>query len=132
MPVPATYALCDDPDVIGAPFYVMERVDGTPYRTPAQLEALGPERTATIAGRMVDMLAALHAVDPAAVGLGDFGRPEGFLERQVRRWGKQLEASHSRDLPGRRRAAPPARRTTCPRTTPASRSCTATTASTTC
>ena len=59
---------------------------------------------------MVDVLAALHAVDPAAVGLGDFGRPEGFLERQVRRWGKQLEGSQTRDLPAGRRAAPPAHR----------------------
>ncbi len=99
VPVPATYAHCDDPDVIGAPFYVMERVAGTPYRTRAQLEELGPERTATIAGEMVDVLAALHAVDPAAVGLGEFGRPAGFLERQVRRWGRQLEGSRNRDLP---------------------------------
>jgi len=93
VPVPATYAHCDDPDVLGAPFYVMERVDGVAYRSAAQLEPLGPERTAAIAGRMVDVLAALHSVDPAAVGLAEFGRPQGFLERQVRRWGKQLEGS---------------------------------------
>jgi len=99
VPVPATYALCQDADVLGAPFYVMERVPGTPYRTRAQLEEIGAERTAAVAREMVDVLARLHAVDPAAVGLEEFGRPAGFLERQVRRWGRQLEGSRSRDLP---------------------------------
>jgi aminoglycoside phosphotransferase (APT) family kinase protein len=99
VPVPATYALCRDDDVLGAPFYVMEWVAGTPYRRAAELEELGAERTRAIAEGLVDTLAALHAVDPAAVGLADFGRPVGFLERQVRRWKKQLDASHSRDLP---------------------------------
>ena len=99
VPVPTTYAHCADPDVLGAPFYVMERVAGTPYRSAAQLAELGPERTATITGRMIDVLAALHAVDPVEVGLAEFGRPQGFLERQVRRWGRQLDGSRSRDLP---------------------------------
>jgi aminoglycoside phosphotransferase (APT) family kinase protein len=99
VPVPTTYAHCEDPDVLGAPFYVMERILGTAYRSARQLEPLGPERTATIAGRMVDVLAALHAVDPAEVGLVGFGRPQGFLERQVRRWGKQLEGSKTREHP---------------------------------
>jgi aminoglycoside phosphotransferase (APT) family kinase protein len=100
VPVPTTYAVCDDPDVVGAPFYVMERVAGTPYRFAAQLGPLGPERVRTVSERMVDTLVALHSVDPVSVGLGDFGRPEGFLERQVRRWKQQLDASRSRDLPG--------------------------------
>ncbi|GAB2867232.1 phosphotransferase family protein [Nocardioides pacificus] len=100
VPVPITYALCQDDDVIGSPFYVMERVAGTPYRTAAELEPLGPERTRAISQGMVDTLATLHEVDPAQVGLSDFGRPEGFLERQVRRWKKQLDASHTRELAG--------------------------------
>lgn len=100
VPVPATYTLCEDESVIGAKFYVMERVHGTPYRTAAQLRALGEERTRAISRRCVETLATLHRVDPAAVGLADFGRPEGFLERQVRRWKKQLDSSHSRDLRG--------------------------------
>ena len=100
VPVPETYLLCEDPGVIGAPFYVMEKVAGTPYRTAGQLEELGPERTRLVATRMIDTLAALHAVDPDAVGLGDFGRPQGFLARQVRRWKQQLDASRSRDLTG--------------------------------
>jgi aminoglycoside phosphotransferase (APT) family kinase protein len=99
VPVPRTYAHCADPDVLGAPFYVMERVLGTPYRTAAELTEIGPARTATIVGSLVDVLASLHAVDPAEVGLADFGRPEGFLARQVRRWGQQLEGSRHRDLP---------------------------------
>lgn len=100
VPVPATLALCADPSVIGAPFYVMELMPGTPYRRAHELEALGPERVRAISTRMVEVLAELHAVNPAEVGLGDFGRPEGFLARQVQRWKKQLDASKSRTLPG--------------------------------
>jgi aminoglycoside phosphotransferase (APT) family kinase protein len=100
VPVPATFLLCEDPGVIGAPFYVMEKVAGVPYRTAAQLGKLGADRTRDVATRMVDTLAALHDVDPDDVGLAGFGRPQGFLARQVRRWKQQLDASHSRDLPG--------------------------------
>ena len=78
VPVPRMYAACPDDTVIGAPFYVMELVEGTPYRTASQLEALGAERTRRISERMVDTLADLHVVDPASVDLGDFGRPEGL------------------------------------------------------
>jgi aminoglycoside phosphotransferase (APT) family kinase protein len=100
VPVPETYLLCEDAAVIGAPFYVMEKVAGTAYRTAAQLVAVGAERTRVMATRMINTLADLHAVQPDAVGLDDFGRPQGFLGRQVRRWKKQLDSSRSRDLPG--------------------------------
>jgi aminoglycoside phosphotransferase (APT) family kinase protein len=100
VPVPETFALCEDDAVIGAPFYVMERVSGTPYSRATQLESLGTDRTRVITERMIDTLIALHAVDPADVGLGDFGRPDGYLERQVRRWKKQLDASRSREMDG--------------------------------
>jgi aminoglycoside phosphotransferase (APT) family kinase protein len=100
VPVPETWLLCEDPEVIGAPFYVMAKVAGTAYRTAAQLEAVGADRTRVMATRMINTLADLHAVQPEAVGLADFGRPEGYLGRQVRRWKKQLDASRSRDLPG--------------------------------
>jgi aminoglycoside phosphotransferase (APT) family kinase protein len=100
VPVPRSYALCTDSDVLGAPFYVMSNVNGVAYRTADQLSAVGPARTRVIAERMVGTLALLHAVDPAEVGLADFGRPEGFLARQVRRWKKQLDASRSRTIPG--------------------------------
>ncbi|MBP2406241.1 phosphotransferase family protein [Streptomyces syringium] len=100
VPVPGAIALCEDEDVLGSPFYVMEFVTGTPYRTAEQLGVLGPVRTREVVLGLADTLVALHAVDPDEVGLGDFGRPEGFLERQLRRWGKQLEASRNRELAG--------------------------------
>ena len=99
VPVPVTHALCRDDSVVGAPFYVMEKVEGRAYRRRGELEPLGVERTRTISTGLVDTLATLHEVDPAAVGLAEFGRPEGFLARQVKRWKKQLDASHHRDLP---------------------------------
>ncbi|MEU4080781.1 phosphotransferase [Streptomyces venezuelae] len=100
VPVPRTLLLCEDDSVLGAPFYVMEFVEGTPYRTAAELAPLGAERTRAAVLGLVDTLVDLHAVDPEAVGLGDFGRPDGFLDRQLRRWGKQLDASRGRELAG--------------------------------
>jgi aminoglycoside phosphotransferase (APT) family kinase protein len=100
VPVPGAVLLCQDTGVLGAQFYVMEFVPGTPYRSDKQLAALGTTRTRAIADELVDTLVDLHAVDPAEAGLGDFGRPDGFLERQLRRWKKQLDGSRSRDLPG--------------------------------
>ncbi|MRJ78155.1 phosphotransferase [Aeromicrobium sp. SMF47] len=100
VPVPRMIALCEDTEVLGAPFYVMERVSGTPYARASQLEELGEQRTREITGRMVDTLVALHAVDHREVGLAEFGRPDGYVGRQVSRWKKQLAASTSRELPG--------------------------------
>ncbi|MEV7795679.1 phosphotransferase family protein [Streptomyces sp. NPDC087512] len=100
VPVPRPVLLCEDEEVLGASFYVMEFVEGTPYRTADQLAALGPERTRAAVLNLVDTLVELHAVDPAGVGLGGFGRPEGFLDRQLGRWAKQLDASRNRDLAG--------------------------------
>lgn len=100
VPVPEMVALCEDVDVIGAPFYVMQKVEGTPYSRASQLAPLGAERTRAISERMVDTLVTLHAVDYRAVGLGEFGRPDGYLTRQVSRWKKQLASSTSRELPG--------------------------------
>ncbi|MBC2903364.1 phosphotransferase family protein [Streptomyces cupreus] len=100
VPVPEPVLLCEDEKVLGAPFYVMQFVDGTPYRTADQLAPLGEERTRQAVLSLVDTLVDLHAVDPAEVGLADFGRPEGFLDRQLRRWGKQLDASRNRELAG--------------------------------
>lgn len=99
VPVPRTFGLCLDESVIGAPFYLMQDVAGHTYRLAAELAAVGPERTRVISTGLVDTLADLHRIDPAAVGLADFGRPEGFLARQVRRWKQQLDASYTRDLP---------------------------------
>ncbi|GAB3669106.1 phosphotransferase family protein [Actinocorallia lasiicapitis] len=101
VPVPRVIADCADPGVLGAPFYVMERVEGAVHRTPEAAAAeLGVHGVVELSFSLVDVLRRLHAVDPAAVGLGDFGRPDGYLERQVARWRKQLDASRSRELPG--------------------------------
>ena len=99
-PVPHPVRLCADPEVIGAPFYLMQHVDGTIYRDAAVLESMGPAAMRTLLLSLVDTLADLHALDYTAIGLADFGHPEGFNERQVRRWKKQLDASHSRVVPG--------------------------------
>jgi aminoglycoside phosphotransferase (APT) family kinase protein len=99
VPVPEALLLCEDPDVLGAPFYLMARVPGVVLRSRRQTDPLGDEARHKVAFAMMDTLADLHRVDPAEIGLGDFGRPEGFLERQVRRWSKQLAQSTSRDLP---------------------------------
>jgi aminoglycoside phosphotransferase (APT) family kinase protein len=100
VPVPQMVTLCTDPEVLGAPFYVMSFVEGTIHRTEEQLAEVSPAAAERLADDLVDVLARLHAIDPAAVGLGDLGRPEGYLERQVRRWGKQLASSRSREVPG--------------------------------
>jgi aminoglycoside phosphotransferase (APT) family kinase protein len=100
VPVPTALLHCSDPDVIGAPFYLMEKVDGEVFRSRSQTDPLTDGQRRGLALAMMDTLATLHAVDPASVGLADFGRPEGFLGRQVRRWAAQLEASRSRPLPG--------------------------------
>ncbi|MGW4462795.1 phosphotransferase family protein [Micromonospora sp. NPDC004704] len=100
VPVPRVLLHCPDPDVIGAPFYLMSHVEGRVYRVPAELTPLGPAAVAGLARSLVHTLADLHAVAPDSVGLADFGRPDGFAARQVRRWKTQLDASRSRDLPG--------------------------------
>lgn len=100
VPVPRTYSLCDDESVIGAPFYVMEFVPGTVYREPEQVATLTRQQRRDLSWKLMDVLADLHSISPESVGLGDFGRPEGFLQRQVHRWSKQLAASRTRDIEG--------------------------------
>ncbi|MEZ0093225.1 phosphotransferase family protein [Streptacidiphilus sp. EB129] len=100
VPVPGVHLLCTDPEVLGAPFYLMDEVAGTVYRTAEDSAGLGPERATALSLRLIDVLADLHAIDPEAVGLGDFGRADGYLQRQVSRWFRQFEASRSRDIPG--------------------------------
>jgi aminoglycoside phosphotransferase (APT) family kinase protein len=100
VPVPRTRLLCQDEEVLGAPFYVMEFVPGTVYRSPEQIATLEVDQRHALSWQLMDVLADLHGIEPDSAGLGDFGRPEGFLERQVRRWSKQLAASRTRDLEG--------------------------------
>ena len=100
VPVPRTFYLGDADSPLGASFYVMERVVGHICRN-----ALPPAYADTPTGRrkigeaLVDVLADLHTVDPASVGLAEFGRPAGFMERQLRRWSKQWEASKTVEVP---------------------------------
>ncbi|MDG4829890.1 phosphotransferase family protein [Solwaraspora sp. WMMD1047] len=100
VPVPAVLLHCPDASVLGAPWYLMQRVPGVVYRSRAQTDRLTGAQRRDLATAMMDVLADLHAIDPAEVGLADFGRPDGFLGRQVRRWGGQLDRSRSRPLPG--------------------------------
>ncbi len=100
VPVPGLIAVEETGELLGAPFYVMERVVGHIVRDelPAGY-AQTPAERATVAERLVGTLADLHAVDPQACGLGSFGRPAGYMERQVRRWSTQWEATRTADLP---------------------------------
>ena len=98
VPVPNPLLLAG-PDVIGAPFYVMEFADGQVLRDRVQLARLDAAAATALADELIDVLVRLHRLDPERVGLGDLGRPAGYLERQLRRWSRQLEASYSRDLP---------------------------------
>lgn len=114
VPVPRVLAGEPDASVLGAPFYVMEFVDGiVPPGRPDQRWALSHEQRWAAGIAMVDVLADLHDVDPAAVGLQEFGRPAGFMARQVRRWGTQWEtwragfaAAGADDDPGTDQARP--------------------------
>nr|WP_249420044.1 phosphotransferase family protein [Rhabdothermincola salaria] len=99
VPVAAPVARCDDTDVIGAPFYLMQRLDGIVYDDADAVAHLDVDDAAAATDELVDVLARLHAVDYEAVGLGGFGKPQGFLARQVKRWTTQWEAAKQRDLP---------------------------------
>ena len=97
-PVPAPFGLCDAPEVIGAKFYVMELVEGRSF-WDGSLPGKSPgERRATYHA-LVDTLAALHNTDYVAAGLGDYGRPGNYFERQVGRWTKQYRASETEYMP---------------------------------
>ena len=100
VPVAKAYVLCEDTEVIGAPFYVMEKVEGEVLRTRAQCADLTVKQRQAVGESLVDALAALHSVDPADVGLADFGRPDGYLNRQLDRWERQYAASQSREIRG--------------------------------
>jgi len=97
-PVPPAVLLCEDPGVIGTAFYLMAHVEGR-VLFDTTLPGLPPaERTATYHA-LVDTLAALHRIDPAAAGLGDFGRAPGYVARQTRIWSEQYRASATAEIP---------------------------------
>ncbi|WP_034490671.1 phosphotransferase family protein [Afifella pfennigii] len=99
VPVPEVLALCEDSSVLGTPFYLMRRLEGRVFHDCA-LPGLSPEARRAIYLAMAEALARLHAVDPAELGLGDFGPPGNYFERQFRRWSRQYAQS-----PGERIAA---------------------------
>ena len=97
---PRPMAYCEDPSVLGAPFYLMERVRGVIVRRepPAGVD-LGPETARRLAHAFVDALLELHAVDYTAAGLGELGHPEGYVERQVTGWTRRYQDARTDDLP---------------------------------
>jgi aminoglycoside phosphotransferase (APT) family kinase protein len=99
VPVPTTVAMCDDAEVIGAPFYLMTFVEGTVYSDADAVEGLTEAQALAATDELIDVLAHLHGADYQAIGLGDLGKPDGFLERQIARWKKQWEAAKQRELP---------------------------------
>jgi aminoglycoside phosphotransferase (APT) family kinase protein len=121
VPVPHMVGFCPDANLIGAPFFVMEYVDGIVLADQDTAERELDRAARFTAGvSIVDLLGRLHGIDPAAVGLGNLGKGDGYLERQLRRWGNQVErltlapaqADLMRDVLGRLRTAPPAQSAT--------------------
>jgi aminoglycoside phosphotransferase (APT) family kinase protein len=100
VPVPSPVALCPDADVIGAPFYLMPYVPGLVLRSAEDGKRLTPVQARQLSEGFTDMLAAIHGVDLAATGLDSFGRPEGYMDRQLARWQRQWELSATREVPG--------------------------------
>ena len=104
VPVPATVAATEDTDIIGCPFYVMERLDGDVLRYAEPDRFANQEARKRIGEEMIDTLAAVHTLDYESVGLGEFGNPSGFTQRQVDRWQGQFEwafeeTTESRSVP---------------------------------
>jgi aminoglycoside phosphotransferase (APT) family kinase protein len=92
VPVAPAVTMRDDDSVLGAPFQMVEYVAGNVVRSRVELDALGgPDLVSASVDSLIRVLVDLHEVDPNAVGLGDFGKPTGYLERQVRRWGSQWQ-----------------------------------------
>lgn len=98
VPVPKMYCLCEDPSVIGTKFYVMEMVEGRRF-TETRIPSVSNADRRAIYLDLARVMAMLHRVDPAAVGLESFGRPGNYYERQIGRWSKQYVASQTEDLP---------------------------------
>ena len=98
VPVPPVRLFHAERDVVGTPFYVMDKVEGRVFATHA-LPGVAPDERRAMYASMARTLAALHRVDPVAVGLADYGRPGNYFARQIARWSKQWAASRTRDNP---------------------------------
>jgi aminoglycoside phosphotransferase (APT) family kinase protein len=99
VPVAKTVGVCHDPEVNGAPFYAMEYVSGPVLHDTEAASHLTAAERVSIGHDVVDVLARLHAINPDDVGLGDLGRKEAYLARQLKRWNKQWEASKTHEIP---------------------------------
>jgi aminoglycoside phosphotransferase (APT) family kinase protein len=97
VPVAQPLHLCADESVLGSMFYLMSYVDGRIFWDPS-LPDMDPAQRGDIYLAIIDAMAALHTVDPAAVGLADYGKPGGYFERQLKRWGEQYRASETRPI----------------------------------
>jgi aminoglycoside phosphotransferase (APT) family kinase protein len=97
--VPPVLAVCDDPSTIGSPFYVMERIPGEVIVTSIPDALDSPQERRRIAEELIDALAEIHAVDWQAAGLEGFGKPTGYLERQLRRFTGLWELNKTREIP---------------------------------
>ena len=95
---PRVLAVCDDASLIGAPFYIMEEVDGAVITDAVPPELANPEQRALIADELIDSLVALHAVDWTTIGLEGFGKATGYLERQLRRFNGLWEHNRTREV----------------------------------
>ncbi len=100
IPVPVPVAFCDDTEIVDAPFYLMRYVPGRVLRTREQGADVTGEQARELSELVVDTLAAIHGVDVEAVGLAGFGRPEGYMTRQLARWQRQWELSNTRPMAG--------------------------------
>ena len=97
VPVARSYALCEDPEVVGTSFYIMDYVEGRILWDPS-LPGMAPTERCTIFDEMNRVIAALHSVDYVALGLGDYGKPGNYLERQVARWSRQYKAAETEKI----------------------------------
>lgn len=99
VPVPKPLHLCQDESVIGTPFWIMDYVDGATIADLDDAMAVGAAHIPQLSYRFISTLGNLHSIDPNGIGLRDFGQPDGYLERQLSRWGQQLDASRSGPTP---------------------------------
>ena len=99
VPVPLTHGLCEDPQVNGAPFYVMSFVDGRVLHDVESAAPLPEEERYHLGLHVIDVLAKLHQIEPEDVGLGNLGRREAYLARQLKRWNRQWEATRTHEIP---------------------------------
>jgi aminoglycoside phosphotransferase (APT) family kinase protein len=98
-PVPRAVYFSDDRTVVGQPFYLMQFVEGTALHSPEDVTSLDPTSARMCSQALIDTLAALHAMDPAKIGLKDFGWPQNFLQRRIASWLRQWDSVEHRDLP---------------------------------